>query len=170
MDLSDSWECLKQGVPPEITHFRQRSHPGKQWWLKTACVKHDRTGLHDTWQALARTYPKLVHVSAACYDWQGQIMPWASTIWIAQERDVHVEPSGTDWVYHVMSQDISQRIWQDKLWEILEKNTHLKQHDPDTWHNWQHVIQLHTSWRSDQHAQNLRKRMRVISHEKDSGA
>jgi hypothetical protein len=169
MDLSHAWEQLQSGVPPEITHYRAHTHPGKNWWLKTACVKNDQSGLHDTWLALARTYPALVHVTPSCYDWHSRIMPWACTIWIAQERDVILEPSGTDWIYHVMSTDISSHVWQERLWEILDANSHVKQSEPHTWHNWQHVIQLHTLWRSDAHAQRLRKRMRVISDEKDSG-
>jgi hypothetical protein len=173
MDLDQLWHSLENTVSPEITHFRNRTHPGPKWWLKTACVSPDHIwGILSTWRTLAKTYPGLVKVTSECYDWQGNLIPWACSIWMHVGRDILLEQSGSDWIYHVMSTDVSKDIWDQKLQLMLRspENKHLQKCDVHTWHKWQDAIQLHTTWCSESEAQNNRKQMRVIHDSQDSSS
>jgi hypothetical protein len=172
MNMDDVWHTLENSVSPEVTHFQRGTHPGPQWWLKTAVVKQDvHLGTHTIWQALSLAHPRLIKITPHCWDWHQNLIPWAHTVWIKMGRDVQVELMGTDWVYHVISDDIGNQIWCETLdsWVKSAHNRHMKKTDPTTWHKWKHSLQLLQAWRSEHQAQQRRKQIKAITHEKDTG-
>ena len=171
--MDQVWQVLEHSVSPEVQHFRQGTHPGATWWLKTAIVKQDHhVGLAAMWHALQRTYPHLVRITPHCWDWRGNLIPWASSVWICQGRDVLVEAHESDWVYHVMSSDISDEIWCEQLhaWIKGSHNKTMRKQDPTTWHKWRDSIQLKENWCSEHEARLNRTHIRVISHAEDSSS
>lgn len=173
MELNQVWQLLEQGVPPEITHHQLKLHPGPGWWLKTAVLKQDHhMSPLNMWKHVQATHPNLIHITPHCFDWKTNLMPWACTIWLRKGKDVQVEFKDPDWIYHVVSEDISNQIWCDTFtrWIKSTHNKSMKKDDPHTWHMWIHSIQLLEHWCSEHQVQARRKQIKVITHAQDSSS
>lgn len=173
MQLDQVWDVFLHGVPPEVTHHQLNLHPGANWWLKTAVLKqeHHMSALH-MWKQVQQTHADLVHITPHCFDWNQKLMPWACSIWIRKHKDVHVEFTDPHWMYHVVSEDISNQIWCDTFnrWLKGHHNKHLKKTQHNTWHMWQESIQLLEHWCSEHQAHARRRQIKVLQHEEGSSS
>lgn len=98
-DLSGITAFLQQAVHPEIHHFRNGSHPGPGWWLKTVCPdpaipRVDGLGFGRSWQDFADRHPGLVRVVPVAFNWSGDIIAETFSVWVADDRDITVTQVG----------------------------------------------------------------------------
>ena len=171
-DFKDVWHILSTGVPPEISHFRNQTHPGRQYWLKTVipCREADHT-LFDLWARVVQQHPSTVEITDQAYDWNGAIIPGAHSVWVREGVDVVLRQHARGADYSIMpfedSFNSSGRLYHRQVLQAQKL-------DPEKSSNsdWQNLIcttQLMSTWTTDTQARARRQVFKVVKNEENSG-
>lgn len=170
IDFSDVWHVLESGTPPEITHYRQGSHPGINWRLKTVVGSRlDANELLVVWTLIAAQHPNLVTLCDAAFDWFETAIPDAVSVWTHQTVDIQPTLEDGLWDFVIVPWEESFNQMGKMLSRALKSKKTKQNLDPSHWHNLHVVAQSMCSWTTDQQAQARRKGFKVSHNEADSG-
>lgn len=97
--FTDIVAFLESSTHPELYHVKAGSHPGPNWYLKTICptpnlIRADTEGYGRSWEWFAKSNSALVKLVNIAFDWEGEKIPYASSIWIRQDIDILWEETG----------------------------------------------------------------------------
>jgi hypothetical protein len=172
MNFDDVWELLDSTVPPEVTHYREGSHPGMGWWLKTVIPSDQTCSVTKAWQTLAEKNQNMITLVEVAYNWHGQIINGATSIWLRNQQDVDLDMIQGQWHYVIRPYDESVNVWGHrladsiKIWHKFNKTSASSNHG---WHKLKDVAKLLQNWTSNQQAQIKRKGFKlVVNNQKDS--
>ena len=171
MNFENILEIFQQGTPPEITHFRKGSHPGKRWWLKTVIHKNPNSEPTKIWTIIQSLEYEIVTIITEAYDWFGNIIPDCYSIWIREGLDITINLDNVgkfDYKidkfndsFNEFGKTISNEI--EKSWLSNKQNLN----DMD-WHKLFYVADFMHRWTSERQAIENRKKIRIISDEKNN--
>jgi hypothetical protein len=164
-------DLLKTSVPPEISHYRRSTHPGKDWWLKTVIPTNQTAGPNIMWKKIQQKEPLNVLLTNSAVDWFENPIKDAHTVWVRQGIDLVVDFDETgDFTYVVKNVTDSfnefGKIINENIMNAWEANSQ-NLTDID-WHNLIYISNLMSGWTSDVQADKKRKMFKVITNEKNN--
>lgn len=169
MNFDGLWQILENSVPPEITHYQRGEHPGVGWWLKTVVPTNSQSPIYLAWDAIQQKHPRLVRMEPTAYDWFQTPIVNTSSVWINQKVDVTLSETDNQFSYVLGDYDTSFNIWGVKLIQELEQQKS-PELDPHDWHKLCDVAYLMKSWTTDRQANNNRKGLKIVKHEKNTSS
>jgi hypothetical protein len=157
---------LEACTPPEITHFQQGNHPGKRWWLKTVVPANADSEPTQIWDRLTSQHPQLIVWVAEAYDWRGDRIPHAHSIWLRNDIDICIvrQPPGFD--YTILPFEDSINInGHLLLHELQKKQKHFQKQNRADWHKLENIAHCISKWTTHNQAKNRRQKFKVIANE-----
>ena len=87
INFENVMEIFSTGIPPEVSHFRNKVHPGRHWWLKTVIPIDNTLESARVWRKIRKKEPLNIHITDSAYDWFGNPID-ACSVWIREGIDV----------------------------------------------------------------------------------
>lgn len=169
LDFQNIWNILAACQPPEITHFQQKSHPGRGWWLKTCVPLVGEPDVYKIWCRIVKNHTNLVCITSESFDWNKNPIKNAASVWCRDGIDIRLKV--LDGVFDYNIQPFENSFNQQG--NILRKQL-LRFHEshpgilaPDELTNLLHVAHLMCNWQTDTQAKARRARFKVVDNEKD---
>lgn len=166
-------DLLKTSVPPEISHYRSGTHPGKDWWLKTVIPTDKSAGPTIMWKKIQQKEPLNVLLTNSAVDWFENTIENANSVWIRHGIDLVVDVADNEtgkftYVIKNVTDSLNEfgNTINKKITDAWESNSQ-NINDID-WHNLIYISNLMSSWTSDVQAEKKRKMFKVITNEKDN--
>jgi hypothetical protein len=163
-------ELFSTGIPPEISHFRNQKHPGRNWWLKTVIPVEETTTPSKVWQMVLKKEPFNVMITDIAYDWKGTVIVGARSVWIRQGIDVVINIDDNKVGYKTKKfaesfNDSGKWLYEQitRSWESNVQNI-----NDEDWHNLFSVAELMSAWTTEDQATEKRKVFKVIKNEKNN--
>jgi hypothetical protein len=163
-DFSNLEPYFQEGIPTEISHFRNKTHPGVGWWLKTVIPNRMvEPELFGFWKVISNRVPYLVRIVDQAWDWNGEVIQGGASIWVKTGKDVALEFKDDELGYAVQDYGDSMNAWGTILSQILVENHDLDDPDQDSnLKNIQAITDFMSKWTTDSQAANRRKNFKVV--------
>ena len=170
-DFNNVWHILSTGVPPEISHFRNQTHPGRQFWLKTVIPSRDIDHhLFDLWARVIQQHSLSVQITDQAYDWFENIIPGAHSIWVREGIDVVLRQHARGADYSILpfedSFNSSGLLYHRQV--LQSQRLDCEKSLNSDWQNLISTTQLMSSWTTDTQARARRKVFKVVKNEENS--
>ncbi len=117
---------LEDATHPEVFHFRNGNHPGPDWYLKTVCPmpklrQIDKIGYGILWNNIANEHPDETKLVPHAYDWNGNEIPYMTSVWLDIESDVIIkfEPA-TGLNIVLVDRDVGREFYIESLRSLID--------------------------------------------------
>jgi hypothetical protein len=169
-DFSNINWHLKNAIPPEVSHFRNNSHPGIKWWLKTVVPNRNIDELlYEVWQQISTRIPSTVRLVNMAFDWHGNIIQDGVSIWICANKDVVLEYR-EDGLFDYSIEDSGDTFnaWGIVLNRFLEENHNMSEEPENSpLREIQEILEFMAGATTETQAKERRTGFKVISNESE---
>ena len=172
VNLQSVLDIIHDGTNPEIHHFRNGTHPGTRYYIKTIIpgpriINDDTYVFWQFWETITGRYPRIIKLVDRAYDWQGNIIEHWWTIWIEERVDILWSWSRTNGIdFHLIDYDLGLKYSGTNALELFAGSVdRLSPEDQLCFDQLAEIAEFLKSWTSDMRAEQNRKKLTVIENE-----
>lgn len=168
-DFQNIWNILVSCQPPEITHFQQKSHPGRGWWLKTCVPLIGEPDLYKIWSRIIKNNNRLVCITSESFDWQQAPIPNTASIWCRDGIDITLKIADGVFDYDILPFENSFNQHGNSLRKQLLKfnESYPGALAPDELTKLVAVADLMCNWQTETQAKARRAKFKVVDNEEN---
>jgi len=169
LDFQNIWNILKTCQPPEITHFKKHTHPGRGWWLKTCIPLVSEPDLYKIWSRIIKNHKNLLCFTSESFDWNQNPIPNAASIWCRDGLNVELKILDGSFDYNISpfenSFNLQGNTLQQQILSFIDTNPGTLATDELT--NLLSIAHLMSNWHTETQARARRARFKVVEHEEN---